>query len=210
MSTPPTVRLPRAERRAQLLEVATEVFTANGYQATSMDDIAKAAGVTKPVLYQHFDAKETLFVEVLGIVGERMLAEVRALEAPDMRPRERTRHGLLRFYRFISLENSLRLFTGQEAVSDAVRARMTEVLDEMALELGRVLMTIRHLSTEEARVLGRGLISYTQLAGQLLHEASDDAAREEILETMVTIVFSGVSGFRMRDGVLDDEGRTTR
>src|SRR5690625_5722273 len=58
-----TSRMPRAQRRTQLLELATSVFTQKGFQATSMDDIAAAAGVTKPVLYQHFDSKETLYVE---------------------------------------------------------------------------------------------------------------------------------------------------
>ena len=57
MSTSSTPRMPRAQRRAQLLDLATQVFTEKGFQATSMDDIAAAAGVTKPVLYQHFESK---------------------------------------------------------------------------------------------------------------------------------------------------------
>ena len=56
-----TLRMPRSQRRAQLLQLATAEFTAKGYQGTSMDDIALAAGVTKPVLYQHFASKEALF-----------------------------------------------------------------------------------------------------------------------------------------------------
>ena len=79
MSTSATARMPRAQRRTQLLELATRVFTEKGYQATSMDDIAAAAGVTKPVLYQHFDSKESLYPEVLDIIAEAMLDEVRAL-----------------------------------------------------------------------------------------------------------------------------------
>ena len=47
-------RLPKNQRRAQLLDAASEVFTTRGYHAAAMDDIADAAGVSKPVLYQHF------------------------------------------------------------------------------------------------------------------------------------------------------------
>ncbi len=85
----PTTRMPpRTERRAQLLELATRVFTERGYQATSMDDIARAAGVTKPVLYQHFSSKEDLYGEVIEITGATLLAEVRSIaEVPPVGPR---------------------------------------------------------------------------------------------------------------------------
>ena len=59
-----TGRLPAAERRQQLLDVAVATFSEQGYRNTSMNDIAEAAGVTKPVLYQHFPSKRELFLEL--------------------------------------------------------------------------------------------------------------------------------------------------
>ncbi|HZI96263.1 MAG TPA: helix-turn-helix domain-containing protein, partial [Actinomycetales bacterium] len=50
-------RLPRSARRAQLLGAAQEVFVSRGYHAAAMDEIADRAGVSKPVLYQHFPSK---------------------------------------------------------------------------------------------------------------------------------------------------------
>src|SRR5699024_2012478 len=79
MSTSTTARMPRAQRRAQLLELATRMFTEHGFQATSLDHIAAAAGVTKPVLYQHFESKETLYIEVLDLIAAGMIDEVRAI-----------------------------------------------------------------------------------------------------------------------------------
>src|SRR5438445_12847748 len=58
-------RLPRSARRQQLLAAAQEVFVANGYHAAAMDDIAERAGVSKPVLYQHFPGKLELYVALL-------------------------------------------------------------------------------------------------------------------------------------------------
>ena len=55
-----STRLPASERREQLLDVAMTVFAANGYHGTSMNGVAKAAGVTKPVLYKHFPSKRDL------------------------------------------------------------------------------------------------------------------------------------------------------
>src|ERR1043165_3382994 len=59
------VRLPRTERRAQLLAAAPRGFAANGYHAAAMDEIAEEAGVSKPVLYQHFPGKLDLYIALL-------------------------------------------------------------------------------------------------------------------------------------------------
>src|SRR5690349_9985144 len=58
-------RLPREERRAQLLAAAQEVFVANGYHGAAMDEIAETAKVSKPVLYQHFPSKRELYLALL-------------------------------------------------------------------------------------------------------------------------------------------------
>ena len=207
MSTSATARMPRAQRRNQLLELATRVFTEKGYQATSMDDIAAAAGVTKPVLYQHFSSKQSLYIEVLDIIAESMLEEVRALGEFQGDTSSRVRSGLQRFYRFVAMDNSLRLFTGHEMVneammligheviSEAVQERVVIVLDRLAIALAGVLTAFRQLSIEESRILGHGLIAVTQTTAQLLHSAEDEAARETILHTMTTTVVHGLTGF---------------
>src|SRR5439155_136396 len=64
-SAPRSGRLPRSARRKQLLGAAQEVFVANGYHAAAMDDIAERAGVSKPVLYQHFPGKLELYLALL-------------------------------------------------------------------------------------------------------------------------------------------------
>src|SRR5206468_10411452 len=69
-------RLPRSARRKQLLGAAQEVFVANGYHAAAMDDIAERAGVSKPVLYQHFPGKLELYLALLDqhveVLGEQV------------------------------------------------------------------------------------------------------------------------------------------
>src|ERR687894_2109390 len=60
-----TSRLPRGARRVQLLQAAQDVFVAQGFHAAAMDDIADRAGVSKPVLYQHFPGKRELYLALL-------------------------------------------------------------------------------------------------------------------------------------------------
>ena len=68
-----SMRLPADQRRLQLLEVARDRFAQKGFNATSMDEIAEAAGVTKPVLYQHFPSKSALYVGLLEDTGRQLL-----------------------------------------------------------------------------------------------------------------------------------------
>src|SRR4051794_4592033 len=69
-------RLPRAEREKQMLEVAARLFGQQGYDATSMDDIASACGVTKPMLYQYFGSKEGLYQTLLARAGTYVLSAI--------------------------------------------------------------------------------------------------------------------------------------
>lgn len=66
MATPKaTKRLPVAERRALIVEAAGRLFGERGYELARLDDIAAAAGVTKPILYRHFDSKKALYLALL-------------------------------------------------------------------------------------------------------------------------------------------------
>src|SRR6185437_5918827 len=75
-------RLPRPVRRKQLLGAAREVFVAQGYHAAAMDEIAERAGVSKPVLYQHFPGKLDLYLALLDEHTAELATRVReALES---------------------------------------------------------------------------------------------------------------------------------
>ena len=70
-----------------LLDIAKTVFAERGYQATTMDDIAKAAGFTKPILYQFFESKGTLYQEIVTLTGERLAERLSAAVASVSTPR---------------------------------------------------------------------------------------------------------------------------
>ncbi len=81
-TTPRSSRMPRSERRAQLLEAAQAVFVQSGYHAAAMDEIADRAGVSKPVLYQHFPGKLDLYLRP----PRHPLRDPRAARAPGLGP----------------------------------------------------------------------------------------------------------------------------
>ena len=99
-------RLPASERRRQLLDVALDVFANDGFHATSMNDVAEAAGVTKPVLYQHFTSKRQLYLELLEDVGARLSDLIAEATAHAGGPHEQVENGFAAYFRFVSEHRS--------------------------------------------------------------------------------------------------------
>src|SRR5262245_51686136 len=95
-------RLPAAARREQLLAVALEVFARQGFHATSMNDVAEAAGVTKPVLYQHFASKRELYLALLGEVGARLMEAITAATSQAASPRDQVTDGFAAYFRWVA------------------------------------------------------------------------------------------------------------
>jgi AcrR family transcriptional regulator len=127
----PRQRLPAAERRSQLLEVALERFAASGYHNTSMEDIADAAGVTKPVLYQHFGSKRMLYLELLETVGQELLREVRDQAAAATEPYQQVLAGFQAYFRFVSERTSaFQLLFGSGARQNDEFADVVQTMEE--------------------------------------------------------------------------------
>ncbi len=85
--SPQTARTPQGERRDQLLLVARSIFAERGFRATTMDDIAKEAGFTKPILYQYFESKTELYREIVNQTAEKLLTSLRDSVADVDSPR---------------------------------------------------------------------------------------------------------------------------
>ena len=95
------VRLKAPQRRARILEAAEQAFAARGYHSTSMDDIAAAAGISKPVLYDHFSSKLDLYTRLTESIRDELTARGAAAMASDAPPSKRIRTGVEAFFAFV-------------------------------------------------------------------------------------------------------------
>src|ERR1700761_6827737 len=86
-------RLTAEQRRHQLVAVALELFARRGYRSTTMDDIAEAAGVTKPLVYQHFSSKRALYLELVNSIAQALLLAVRTAVMEADGPRQQVEMG---------------------------------------------------------------------------------------------------------------------
>src|SRR3954447_27064919 len=91
-------RVPRAVRERQMLAVAERAFAERGYHPASVDAIAEAAGITKPMVYAYFGSKEGLYRACMAAARERLLETLREQVDPGAAPDQQLWHGLLAFF----------------------------------------------------------------------------------------------------------------
>ncbi|MGH3508777.1 MAG: TetR/AcrR family transcriptional regulator, partial [Nocardioidaceae bacterium] len=138
---PRVARMPRPARRAQLLDAALEVFAAQGYHSAAMDDIAERAGVSKPVLYQHFPGKLDLYLALLDRSCDTIIDATRAALVSTHDNKQRVAATMHVFYDYVaSAEGAFRLVFESDLTNEAaVRERVDRVTRECSTEIARVI-----------------------------------------------------------------------
>src|SRR6266508_4104889 len=96
------VRVPRIVREQQMLDAAVRVFSRRGYHDAAVDEIAEAAGISKPMVYAYIGTKEELFTACLRREGTRLLEAVAAVAGVDLPPDQQLRHALRAFFGFVA------------------------------------------------------------------------------------------------------------
>ncbi|HLH28874.1 MAG TPA: helix-turn-helix domain-containing protein [Acidimicrobiales bacterium] len=112
-------RLTADARRRQLFATALRLFAERGYAATTMDDIAEAAGVTKPLLYQHFESKRALYLELMDVFAGELVDRIVEATSQAEGPRQQVERGFAAYFALMAdNEAAFRLLYGREAPAD--------------------------------------------------------------------------------------------
>jgi AcrR family transcriptional regulator len=199
---PASTRLPRPARRRQLLGAARDVFVAQGYHAAAMDEIAERAGVSKPVLYQHFPGKLDLYLALLDESVAELVGAVSAALASTTDNRERVPATFRAFFDYVSgAGQAFRLvFESDLSNEPAVRARLDRALYECAEMISEFIREDTGVSNEEADLLGMALVGMAQVSARywLSEGAIDKDPAEELL---ARLAWRGISGWPLADGM---------
>lgn len=207
MSSPPQVpaRLPAAERRHQLLDVAVRVFAASSFTRTSMNEIAEAAGVTKPVLYRHFPSKRALFLEVLADVGGRLRGAVAEATATAGSPRAQVERGFQALFRFVADEPEAfgLLLRSSRWSSDELAAEAQRFERDMA-ELVSSLIDVPGLDRDHRRQLAHGIVGMADAAARVWLRDGMAVPPDELAARMAELAWAGLRGVDGGDHHHDD------
>jgi AcrR family transcriptional regulator len=190
-------RLPRSARRQQLLGAAHEVFVAQGYHAAAMDDIADAAGVSKPVLYQHFPGKLDLYLALLDQHTETVVAAVRAALDATTDNKQRVADTIEAYFRFVDEKGgAFRLVFESDLVNQPeVRERVDGVTLACAEAIGEVIVDDAGLPKEQARLLAVGLVGMAQVAARYWLQADGTIPRDAAARLLASLSWRGIGGF---------------
>ncbi|AKT51392.1 TetR/AcrR family transcriptional regulator [Arsenicicoccus sp. oral taxon 190] len=192
-------RLPRSERRAQLLEAAQDVFVEAGYHAAAMDAIAERAGVSKPVLYQHFPSKKELYLALLDQHCQAIVDLVRTALASTDDNRERVAATIAAYYEFFDRDGApFRLVFESDLTGEAaVRERLDRVETECAEAIADVISEDAALPREHALLLGMALAGAAQNSARhwVTSASRSGVTRPEATQLVQLLSWRGIGGF---------------
>lgn len=190
-------RMTAAARRSQLLDVALQRFAAGGYHETSMEEIADAAGVTKPVLYQHFDSKQELFRELLDTVGRDLLHEVEARAAAEAQPYHRVLAGFRAYFDFVCKRTSAfqLLFGSGARLSDEFTESVRRLEEAIAAVIARMIeadVDDAHRDLLGHAIVGLGEVAARRWVAAHSGETLDPADAALMAERLADLVWAGL------------------
>lgn len=190
-------RLPRDERRAQLLNAALEVFTAAGYHSAAMDEIADAAGVSKPVLYQHFPSKLDLYLAVLDVHIDSLIFEIHKALSSGAENSDRVAATIGAYFDFIDSEGEAfrLLFESDMNVEPQVRERLNRMTYDCAAAMSAVISLETGIPKEASMLLSVGLIGTAQVTARHWLDRDGSLSREQAIHLVSTLAWRGLSSF---------------
>jgi AcrR family transcriptional regulator len=196
-------RMPRDQRRAQLLEAASQVFSSKGYHAAAMDEIADAAGVSKPVLYQHFPSKLDLYLALLDTACERLVEVVEEALASTEHNADRVVATMGAFYDFVNTASGqFRFVFESDLTGDGdVQKRLWRVNNEIADAIAVVIAEDTDLPAERAKLLAISLVGIAQVSARywVSGGTKKKIALEEAKHLVSNLAWRGISGFPLSE-----------
>ena len=194
--------MPRRQRRVQLMAAALEVFVAQGYHAAAMDDIADRAGVSKPVLYQHFPGKLDLYLALLEASCDQIIDNCRAALDSTHDNKLRVAATVEAFYDYVASDTrAFRLVFESDLTSDAgVREQIDRVTEVCADLVAEVIAEDTKLPEEASRLLAVSLVGMAQVSARFwLRDDKINAGitRDQAVQLVSALAWRGIGGYPM-------------
>lgn len=210
-SVPRGTRLPREARRAQLLDAAMAVFVEQGYHAAGMDEIADRAGVSKPVLYQHFPGKFELYLALLEKACGQIIGAVRTALTSTTDNEERVVATMEAYLDYVSAHSgAYRLvFESDLRQEPHVAAQVQQVETVTAAAIAELVRDQAGLSDSAARLVSTGVVGMAQTGARAWLVDGQDIPSREAARLLADVVWRGIRAFPVvEEGLSADHAGT--
>jgi AcrR family transcriptional regulator len=200
-------RLPAAARRAQLIDVGRAVFAKHGFEATSVEEIAEKAGVSKPVVYEHFGGKEGLYAVIVDREMEYVVRRISESISTGT-PRERVEHAATAFLTYVKDHpDGFAILTHDTPVTSA-RGGMSSLLNDVAERVGEVFATSFKSAGYDAKaapIYAHALIGMVTFVGQWWTETRKPPV-EEVATHLAALAWMGLRRLPKRPARITSKG----
>ncbi len=188
------VRMTGKERREQLLAISRSLFAERGFEATSIEEIAARAHVSKPIVYEHFGGKEGLYAVVVDREMRHLLDRVTtALTAGH--PRELLEQAALALLGYIEDQtDGFRVLVRDSPVA-STSGNFSSLLNDIASQVEHILareFAARHYETKLAGLYSQALVGMVALTGEWWLEARKPK-KDEVAAHLVNLAWNGLS-----------------
>ncbi len=190
-----TKRLPRAVREQQMLDAAVQMFSVNGYHETSMDGIAAAAEISKPMLYLYYGSKEELFSACLSRELSRFVEAVRADIDLKQSPHELLRRTILSVLHYIDANRASWIVLYSQATSSQVFAHTIREGREKIIDLVARLLENGTRNTEldnDFHMMAVALVGAGEAVATRVSIGDTDV--DEAAELLINLFWRGLKG----------------
>ena len=193
-------RLPRAEREEQLLSVAHQVFSERGFRAPSMDEIALRAGVSKPILYDHFGSKDGLVAASIRRAGVELFADIAAAVQETTDPRATLEAGFTAFFEYIeSRGQGWFMLIGENSLVGPAADELESIRrQEAAFVADRLVMEMPDRTRDDVETFAEAIIGACERIALWRRERPGTTVAAAT-SSLMTLVWSGLSS--LVDGV---------
>lgn len=187
-----SVRLPASARREQILEVAVSVFARYGFHEASMNDVADAAGVTKPVLYQHFDSKQELYVALLEEAGSRLQDQFSRAVAAARDGKQTTELSMQAYFRWVADDHDafVLLFGSRAARDEESTAVIRRITESMAASIAPLISA--DIDPDHRHRLAVGLVGMVEGVSRHLVERGEAFDPDLVARQMADLAWAGL------------------
>ena len=193
LDVPRRTRMTGPERREQLLGVARELFAEKGYEATSIEEIAERAGVSKPVVYEHFGEKEKIYTIIADREVRALVDRIKDALTPG-HPRRTIMRAVDTFLGYIEEEGAGFRILVRDPPAGTGGGSLPSVLDEVAQAVEKLLLTeleLRGYNRKMAPILARCLVGMIAVPGQWWSVAGSPG-RKYVAAQIVNLAWNGL------------------
>jgi AcrR family transcriptional regulator len=187
-------RLSAPQRRRQLLTVARRLFADHGYHGLSMEQLADAAGVSKPVLYQHFPSKRELYLALVNDANAELEAKVRDALEGTTDNRERITGAISTYFDFVEDRRFRLLYSTSELADPDVGATVEAALTRVAETIGRLIAADAGLSGSAANFLAAAIRGLAMEGARWWLERQD-VDKDDAVRLLARLVWRGLGSF---------------